>query len=247
MSSPSEPALRGLGDSDPTTLDGPATNSTHQRLLASAVRLFAARGFHGTGIRDLAAAAGLSTASLYHYMGTKERLLFQIMQDALHRLNTAAETIEQRTAAPAVRLAALVRMHVVTHALHRDASIVVDNELGALEDEQREAIVAQRDTYERFWADAIAAGVAAGQFAVPDQRIARIALLEICSGVATWYSRGGDESLERIAEIHVDLASGLLSVPREPAEWVDPARHMDVYALVDQIWALRDWRTDPPR
>ena len=42
---------------------------------AAALTLFAERGYHGTGIRQLADAAGLSSASLYHYMGTKEELL----------------------------------------------------------------------------------------------------------------------------------------------------------------------------
>ena len=41
------------------------------------VALFAAKGFHGTGIRELADAAGLSSATLYHYMGTKEDLLVE--------------------------------------------------------------------------------------------------------------------------------------------------------------------------
>jgi AcrR family transcriptional regulator len=231
------------GPTDRTSIvrspDGPAINETHQRILESAVRLFAARGFHGTGIRDLAAGAQLSTASLYHYMGTKERLLFQIMHDALQRLVLAASIIEEQTDDVRVRLAGLVRMHVITHALQRDASNVVDNQVGALGPAERTVIIAQRDAYEQYWARAIAQGVDAGHFSVPDQRAARIALLEMCSGVARWFSVDGKYSADQIADIHVDLAAGLLNVCTHRPEWAEPERHLDIHSLVQDIWAIR--------
>ncbi|MFC5931310.1 TetR/AcrR family transcriptional regulator [Cryobacterium melibiosiphilum] len=218
--------------------EGPAINETHQRILEAAVRLFAVRGFHGTGIRELATSAQLSTASLYHYMGTKERLLFQIMHDALQRLVLAASIIEQQSDDVRVRLDRLVRMHVVTHALSRDASNVVDNQVGALDPVDRLVIVQQRDAYEKYWADAIADGVAAGYFSVPDQSSARMAILEMCSGVARWFSEGGKYSVDQVADIHVDLAASLLagggtSFDREQSE-----PHLDIHELVEQIWAI---------
>ncbi|MDJ0337284.1 TetR/AcrR family transcriptional regulator [Cryobacterium sp. PH31-O1] len=217
----------------------PAINETHQRILESAVRLFADRGFHGTGIRDLAASAQLSTASLYHYMGTKERLLFQIMHDALQRLVLAASIIEAQSEDVRVRLDRLVRMHVVTHALSRDASNVVDNQVGALDPVDRLVIVEQRDAYERFWAHAIRDGVDAGFFHVPDQSSARMAILEMCSGVARWYSAGGKYSVDEIADIHVDLAASLLhgGGTRFDREQVEP--NLDIHELVESIWAIR--------
>ena len=48
--------------------------TTQQRVRRAAVKLFAGKGFHGTGIRDLAQEAKISSASLYHYIGTKEDL-----------------------------------------------------------------------------------------------------------------------------------------------------------------------------
>lgn len=216
---------------------GSATNPTHQRLLVAAVRLFATKGFHGVGIRELAAAADLSTATLYHYMGTKERLLFQIMHDALERLNLAAETISANCPDPRDRLSLLVRMHVVTHALQREASVVVDDELRALETDDRRVIVAQRDVYEAFWADAITEGVELGFFTVPDQRVARLSLIEMCSGIARWFSVDGPQSVSEISAIYADLAVSLLNVhdPRDPSE---RDTSLDIRSLVEQVWAI---------
>ncbi|MDJ0378469.1 TetR/AcrR family transcriptional regulator [Cryobacterium sp. PH31-L1] len=217
----------------------PAINETHQRILESAVRLFADRGFYGTGIRELAASAGLSTASLYHYMGTKERLLFQIMHDALQRLVLAASIIEAQSDDVRVRLDRLVRMHVVTHALSRDASNVVDNQVGALDPVDRLVIVEQRDAYERFWAHAIRDGVDAGYFHVPDQSSARMAILEMSSGVARWYSAGGKYSVDEIADIHVDLAASLLHGGGTRFDRPQTEPHLDIHELVESIWAIR--------
>ena len=47
---------------------------TGDRIHRAAVRLFATHGFAGTGIRKIADEAGVTVASLYHYVGTKEEL-----------------------------------------------------------------------------------------------------------------------------------------------------------------------------
>ncbi|HEX8868099.1 MAG TPA: helix-turn-helix domain-containing protein, partial [Lentzea sp.] len=90
--------------------------SAETRVRRAAVELFAARGFHGTGIRDLAQAAGLSSATLYHYMGTKEDLLVEIMRTSLTRLIESATQVISATDDPVERLTELVRMHVRAHA-----------------------------------------------------------------------------------------------------------------------------------
>jgi AcrR family transcriptional regulator len=49
-------------------------SDTRERILASARELFARNGFDKTSIRAVAAAAGVDSALVHHYYGTKERL-----------------------------------------------------------------------------------------------------------------------------------------------------------------------------
>ncbi|PYY38146.1 TetR family transcriptional regulator [Curtobacterium sp. MCJR17_055] len=49
-------------------------------ILATALEVIAARGFHKTTVRDLAEAAGTSTSGLLHYFGTKEELFIEILR-----------------------------------------------------------------------------------------------------------------------------------------------------------------------
>src|SRR5690348_4933189 len=67
---------------------------TRSRLLDAALRSFAARGFHGTGTRDIAEAAGMSPAAVYVHYRTKEELLFELSlaghRHVLELITTAA-------------------------------------------------------------------------------------------------------------------------------------------------------------
>src|ERR1700733_8187494 len=51
-----------------------------RRLLTSAVRCFAAKGYHATPPRDIAGGVGLSPAALYVHFPSKELVLFEIMR-----------------------------------------------------------------------------------------------------------------------------------------------------------------------
>jgi TetR/AcrR family transcriptional regulator, cholesterol catabolism regulator len=54
-------------------------SATRQRILHIALTLMAQRGVDGTSMRDLASAAGLNVASLYHYFPSKRDLLEAVL------------------------------------------------------------------------------------------------------------------------------------------------------------------------
>ncbi|GAA1909905.1 TetR/AcrR family transcriptional regulator [Streptomyces sodiiphilus] len=196
--------------------------SSYARLRSSALELFASRGFQATGIRDLAAGAGLSLATLYHYMDRKEDLLVRLMRESLVRLNTDARLVLAQVGSPVQRLAALTLLHVLAHGLRRTETVVVDRELRSLDEENRAAVVALRDEYEELWARQLAEGTASHTMSVPDTRVARLALLEMCTGVAYWYSDNGPLGLDEVAVVHADLVLAQVQA-RQGAERVSLA------------------------
>ena len=50
----------------------------HQQIVDGACRLFFKKGYHGTTIREIAMASGMSMGQLYHYISSKDDLLFLI-------------------------------------------------------------------------------------------------------------------------------------------------------------------------
>jgi AcrR family transcriptional regulator len=156
---------------------------TGARIRSAALRLFSGRGFHGTGIRDLAQGAGTSSSTLYHYMGSKEDLLMEVMTESMSMLTSAAR-----------------------HSVEgRDAAIVVDNELENLLPADRDILMQERDDYEALWADALERGIVNGDFRIGRPRMARLALIQMCTGVAYWYSPEGDSTLEEIGDYFAEL------------------------------------------
>src|ERR1700750_2342487 len=59
---------------------------TRDRILKTAVRLFAERGYEATSVRTLAAKAHVNQAAINYHFKTKDGLYRQILRDAIHAL-----------------------------------------------------------------------------------------------------------------------------------------------------------------
>jgi AcrR family transcriptional regulator len=187
------------------------TPTTHDRIRAAALKLVAMHGFQGTGIRQIADEAGISVATLYHYMITKEDLLEELMRESMRHLLDPAQSMFAVVTDPLDRIVRLVDLHVRKHAEENLLSLVGDTEIRSLSPPLRREMVALRDAYQRMWEDAIQDGAGRGIFQVPDVKLAAFALIEMCTGVAYWYSPGGRLSLDEIARSFVKMAISLLA------------------------------------
>jgi AcrR family transcriptional regulator len=185
------------------------------RIRDACVRLFAQKGFQGTGIREIAAEAGVTTAALYHYVDTKEELLLDIMYGVLDPLTSAARRIVSEVDRPEARLSALVEHHVWFHAINQLATVVTDTEIRSLGSEERAEVVARRNVYEAIWRSVVADGAAEGTFRVDDPRVAAIALLQMSTGVAHWYRPTGPLTLTRLSRSYADLALSTVRATRD--------------------------------
>src|SRR3989442_12529281 len=73
-------------------------------ILRAAARLFREHGFADTGMRDIAAAADLSAANLYHYFDSKNELLYYCQDRALDRMLDAVASARRASPSAAARL-----------------------------------------------------------------------------------------------------------------------------------------------
>jgi AcrR family transcriptional regulator len=188
--------------------------ATRRRIQDAALQLFAAKGFFATGIREIADRVGVTTAALYHYMGSKDELLIEIMVSSMTQLIRAAEESLATADEPAAELAALVRTHVSYHALDPFRSMVTDDELRAVSGKPRVHIMELRDSYERLWAGTLDRGLTSGTFQMADAKITRLALLEMCNGVDRWYSSTGPMGPSDVADVFADLALAMVGARR---------------------------------
>jgi len=62
------------------------TSDNRAAILAQALQLFAARGYDAVGVQEVAAAAGVTKPTLYHYFGSKTGLLDALLAEELEPL-----------------------------------------------------------------------------------------------------------------------------------------------------------------
>ena len=67
----------------------PLIDDKRRRILDAALRTFADRGYHGTNVPEVAAAAGVGIGSLYRYFADKQTLVNEVYRDAKLRLRAA--------------------------------------------------------------------------------------------------------------------------------------------------------------
>jgi AcrR family transcriptional regulator len=180
------------------------------------VRLFAARGYAATGIREIADEAGVTTAALYHHMGSKQDLLLTIMRDAMHEMVAGARAAIEKAHGPAEELAGIARAHVMYNGENLLDAYVGDAEIRSLDPLNRARIVRIRDEYEELWSEVIARGVEVGDFRIAQQKLFRIAAIQMCNGVTYWYRPSGPTPLTAIADEMAGFALAMAGSEHRP-------------------------------
>jgi AcrR family transcriptional regulator len=173
-----------------------------------AARVFAERGYHATTMQDLAEATGLAAGGLYHYIGSKERLLIAICDDLMQPLLDAADDVLDGAESGADALRALLRLWVAHVVEHREHMLVFGQERHVIEREPRwREVVRARRAFERLLDEVLARGEADGSLAFADRRLALLALLGMVNHTPQWYRPRGRLGPEEIADGFLGLVA----------------------------------------
>ena len=178
---------------------------TGPKVRQAASRLFARHGFAAVSMRQIAGEVGVQAGALYLYTPDKQTLLFDLMREHMDDLLSAWEKIGGG-ADPVERLESFVRFHIGFHLDRPDAVFIAYMELRNLSDENFSVIEGLRKRYEDRLEEILRAGQKTGAFAVPDTKLATLALIAMLTGVNTWFREGGRLSRDRIEEIYWDMA-----------------------------------------
>jgi AcrR family transcriptional regulator len=97
-----------------------AGRDTKRAIRDAAVRLFVAKGFEETSLREIADAVGITKPSLYYHYASKLELLVAIVNPLLDDLRALADDVEQLTPGVEARRTVL-QTYIRTMIRHRDA------------------------------------------------------------------------------------------------------------------------------
>lgn len=175
-----------------------------ERVIAVAAELFARNGYHGTGIAELGKAAGLGRGALYHYIESKEALLYAISKEQVDRMNAFAERAMSAGLEPEELLRTLARGLLRNIADHRAQWAVFFRDYGALTGERRDKVITARERYEGYWRQALDRGVQAGVLR-PTPRLLVKGILGMLNYTYLWFDPGGEFTPEQVADDFLDV------------------------------------------
>ncbi len=162
-------------------------------LLSQAARVFAAKGYHPTTMRDLAAASGMSLAGMYYYVDGKEDLLALIQERCFTRvLEGANRAVGAAGPAPADRLQAFIHHHVTFFADHMA-------EMKVLAHEPDQGVTAIKRRYVDLLEGLLRE--AAPDEAAVERSAAAYLLFGMMNWIYTWYDPAGEIDPRRLADL----------------------------------------------
>jgi len=186
-------------------------NRRHE-LITAAARLFRDKGFDATSTRDIAAAVGMHSGSLFYHFKSKDALLHAVMEEGMHAAMArqasalhAAGVNEATADAPLVQIRRLIRAHFDTLlGPGNDFIPVMLYERRALSAAQRASLARLQADYESAWTPVLEALHASGQLHAP-VKLSRLLILGALNWSVQWFDPQKGASLDELTDAAMAL------------------------------------------
>lgn len=176
------------------------TAATRQRILAVSAALFAKKGYHATGVAELSAAVGLGAGALYHHIGSKEKLLFEICRPHIQEVvDLGEQLLEDPDLSARDKLSRLARKHMQNVAERTVELRVTLREIDSLTGSRRRQMQLLRDRVEKIWKQVVEKGCEKGELDDVDPLFVKVVLGALNYSVL-WYRPDGLLSPDEIAD-----------------------------------------------
>jgi AcrR family transcriptional regulator len=189
----------------------PRRKNREAELTKAAADVFWQKGYRAASIQDVADRVGVLKGSLYHYIDSKEDLLFWIIGGLHEEWEEILRLARELDATPIVRIHAFIRLHVEWYLSNVKEVSVLFNDWQNLSGERLRTMRERRRLYERVITEMIEAAQEAGEVpATLNQRYAAKYLLAAMNAVPDWYSPSYDEPPAGIAQHYANLTVAML-------------------------------------
>ena len=181
-----------------------------EQVLARAAQLFATRGYTATTMQELAAACGVSKATLYHYVQDKHALLAQITLGHVARLEDLVAQVRARGLPAQDHLRELILRFMQAYAQAQHEHRVLTEDVKFLDELERQAVLdAQRRVVAAF-----VTAIAALRPELQAQQLGKplaMLLFGMINWTFTWLRPDGPFTHESLAPLVVQLFLGGLN------------------------------------
>lgn len=151
-------------------------------------------------MRDIAEAADLSAANLYHYFDGKHDLLFYCQDRALDRMLEAVAAARLASSSATQRLRLVCTAHLRT-LLDDVEGATAHLQIESLPPALRAAIVNKRDRYERGLRRLVTEGVRSGELVNLSPAVVTRAMLGAMNWTVTWFRPEGADTAAAVGDV----------------------------------------------
>lgn len=162
--------------------------SSREQILDAAAKLFGAKGYDATSVREIGAVLGFSAPALYHHFSSKEDLFFATYERGIAIITAATMEAISVDNDPWVALEAVAVAHCEALLGADGYRAIISPHFPNVTPEIRTKLVRQRDCYETLIKDLIA------RLDLPphiDPLIFRMQFLGSLNWTTTWFRHGG--------------------------------------------------------
>ncbi len=172
-------------------------------LARTAAETFARKGYHSTTMRDLARETGMSLAGIYHYVESKDDLLYRIQRGCFEAVLDGAGTAVAEGKDGRDRLERFIVHHVTFFTAHMPEMKILSHEAESLSEERATGVLRLK----RRYVDLLIALVreAAPHAVHLDPRVGAYALFGMMNWIYTWYDPAGPVPPDDLARQFCDL------------------------------------------
>jgi len=179
-------------------------------VLRMAAQSFNEKGFHATSLDDVAARLNVTKPTLYYYFKNKEEILFECVRIGLQMIDEAAENVARRGGTGVEQLFAVMRKYAEIVTMDFGMCLIRVGE-DPLQPAARRKLRQLKARIDRRFRTLIERGIAEGDLAPCDAKIAAFTVAGALSWIARWYRADGPLSPNDIAEQCISiLVEGLV-------------------------------------
>jgi AcrR family transcriptional regulator len=210
-----------------------------QKILKTAAKIFAEKGFHHTSVRDISRATKMSLSGLYYYFTTKEELLYLIQERCFVTLLQHWQQVDGRQIDVRARIRAFAENHLGFFLHNMPEMKVMAHEDESLTGEFNDKILVLKRRYVKVIMDLLSELQGRENGKALDLRVATFALFGMMNWIYTWYQPKRDLPIPQLIEQMLSIYFfGLLKAGSDQESWFaepTPAGAKDAFSLWQNI------------
>jgi AcrR family transcriptional regulator len=181
-----------------------------------AAKIFCDKGYDATSMSDIADAVGITKAGIYHYVKSKQDLLFAIMNFGMDRLEIQVITPARAVIDAEQRLRAILRNHALliiegSRPEGYSPLTVLNDEMAGLTPAHRRKVQLRKRAYLNLLRDTLRQLKDEGKLKDVDATVAAFSLFGMLLWLSRWYKPDGRLTGDEVAnEIEKIALGGLL-------------------------------------